>query len=181
MAEGLPAPDLRGVRPLHREEVTSASRPTGQAEVLGAGASSVNSPVDEAVEVVVDGIRLTEHFLPCPECGARMALRKDHFGIRYLCVPGCRGAHGAHPDGKPLGIPATASVRRARSNAHETFDRVWRDGPLTRTQAYAWMERVLELGRGEGHISMFDAGMCRRLEDACVRDFPDLFPLRAGL
>lgn len=131
--------------------------------------------------MTVDGVELEEHALECPECGARLSLRKDHFGVRYLCAAPCRGSHGAHPDGKPLGTPATAAVRRARSNAHETFDRLWRGGPLTRSQAYAWMEKALGLDRGKGHIGMFDAGTCRRLEDACVQDFPDLFPLRAGL
>jgi len=123
---------------------------------------------------------MSEHELKCPECGDPMALRRDHFGIRYLCRrAGCLGSHGAHPDGKPVGVPARASVRRARSNAHETFDRLWKGGRMTRSQAYAWMESELGLEPGSGHVSMFDAAACRRLEDACVRSFPELFPLRA--
>ncbi len=132
--------------------------------------------------VVVDGREMTEHRLECPECASPMSLRKDQFGIRYLCsAEGCRGSHGAHPDGSPLGTPAKAVVKRARIEAHDTFDRLWKGGPLTRSQAYSWMERALGLGPGEGHIGRFDSATCRRLEDACVREFPSLFPLRADL
>jgi ssDNA-binding Zn-finger/Zn-ribbon topoisomerase 1 len=64
---------------------------------------------------------MIEHELKCPDCGGEMWLKTDNgdFGPRYLCerFPICRGAHGADAEtGAPLGIPANAETRAARSD-----------------------------------------------------------------
>lgn len=89
---------------------------------------------------------MTERYdLECGECGAPMKLRKSKFGPFYGCTkfPKCRGTHGAHPNGKPLGTPANKATKRARQDAHATFDQLWRKGSrprMTRLQAYAWLK-----------------------------------------
>lgn len=52
----------------------------------------------------------------CGECQAPMLLRESRFGKFYGCTrfPECRGTHGAHPDGRPLGVPANAETKEAR-------------------------------------------------------------------
>src|SRR3990167_394098 len=62
--------------------------------------------------------------LACPECGSPMRLRRSRFGLFYGCprYPACQGTHGAHPDGRPLGTPANADVKRLRSRAHELLE-----------------------------------------------------------
>lgn len=121
--------------------------------------------------IEIDGKTYVEHDLKCGDCGGKMALRKDDFGVRYRCtVDGCRGTHGAHPDGSPHGVPADQRTRRARSEAHEVFDRTWKMGKITRDQAYAWMRETT----GCGHISEMTREQCRQLVDAVYKRFPDL-------
>jgi predicted RNA-binding Zn-ribbon protein involved in translation (DUF1610 family) len=122
-------------------------------------------------DVVLGKKTYKEHDLACPDCGAPMGLRKDDWGVRYRCsAAGCRGAHGAHPDGSPHGVPADAATRRARSEAHEVFDRTWKLGGLTRSEAYAWMRAAV----GCGHVSEMSKEQCRALVAAVYERFPDL-------
>jgi ssDNA-binding Zn-finger/Zn-ribbon topoisomerase 1 len=104
--------------------------------------------------------------LPCPECDGRL-LRKKAKGDKpfYGCEnwPRCRGSHGAHPDGSPLGIPADAETKRMRHAAHEVFDSLWKEGPLTRKGAYVWMRQALGMTVDEAHIGNFDIATCKRL------------------
>lgn len=108
--------------------------------------------------------------LTCPECGASMVLRaarQGRFAGRpfYGCAtfPLCRAAHGAHPDGKPLGIPGDAATKAARCRAHDAFDLIWKTGMMSRKGAYAWMRWRLGLADEEGHIGRFDVATCERL------------------
>lgn len=99
--------------------------------------------------------------LECPECGARMTLRNSRFGLFYGCesYPRCRSTHGAHPDGRPLGKPATEAVRQARMAAHAAFDRLWQGGGMRRGQAYRWLTRAMGRTR-QVHIGEMDATEC---------------------
>jgi len=73
--------------------------------------------------------------LKCPECGAKMVLRfTNKFKYRngesrpfYGCsrFPECRATHGAHPDGKPFGVPATKEVKELRVKVHQKMDEVF--------------------------------------------------------
>lgn len=87
--------------------------------------------------------KVEEYEVFCAECGSKMKLRFSHKYDRhfYGCVrfPDCLGAHGAHPDGKPLGIPASKETRSARIRAHAAFDKLWQgaDARMNRNQAYA--------------------------------------------
>ena len=105
--------------------------------------------------------------LECPECGAPMALRPSRFkegGVYYACtVEGCSGAHGAHPDGTPLGKPADQATKKMRIAAHAEFDKLWQRGGMSRTKAYAWMQKALGLSKDEAHIANFDSDTCTRL------------------
>jgi hypothetical protein len=119
--------------------------------------------------------------LKCAECGNELVLKEDKYGVRYLPASCdreyCVGSVGAHPDGRPLGKPADRRTKLARINAHEEFDRLWKNGGrMARAQAYAWMIRALGIEAKDAHIGEFDAARCRKLAEAMRRDFPDLFP-----
>ena len=105
--------------------------------------------------------------LECPECGSSMELKPSKFGqdrMYYACtVEGCPGAHGAHPDGTPLGKPADQATKRMRIAAHAEFDKLWQSGNMKRKQAYAWMQRALGMTSDEAHIGNFDSATCTRL------------------
>jgi ssDNA-binding Zn-finger/Zn-ribbon topoisomerase 1 len=111
---------------------------------------------------------LTAAAIACAECGAPMELRTSRFGPFYGCsqFPKCRGTHGAHSDGRPLGKPATAEVREARVQAHERFDMLWKNKYMDRSAAYLWMRSVMCLTKDEAHIGNFDKAQCLQLIEA---------------
>jgi hypothetical protein len=110
----------------------------------------------------------------CPSCDAVMIIRRSSFvypdgrpRLFYGCsrYPECHETHGAHPDGRPLGIPAKAATRRLRMLAHEYFDRLWQ-GPgvtITRTQAYSYMGSLMGMSVDDSHIGKFTDEQCIEL------------------
>lgn len=127
--------------------------------------------------VVVDGRPMKDHGLTCPDCGDSMAIMKDKSFIGYRCRSlDCRGSHAAHPDGRPVGTPADARTRRARVEAHEAFDRVWKYGRMSRDQAYLWMQESLGIKSSKCHIGSFDVATCRKLVQTVKNCYPELFP-----
>jgi hypothetical protein len=124
----------------------------------------------------------------CPDCGADMVLRSTkRFTYRdgsprlfYGCVnwPACRGTHGAHPDGRPLGIPANAETKAARIRAHAAFDPIWQNTKgnkgVARRAAYDWLRRALGLEELP-HIGEMSIDGCRlviRLCEERMQRFP---------
>jgi ssDNA-binding Zn-finger/Zn-ribbon topoisomerase 1 len=111
-----------------------------------------------------------------------MALRPSKFGLFYGCstYPACKAAHGAHPDGKPLGIPATKEGKLARIKAHDAFDKLWnngrKDGSMSRKAAYRWMQTALSMTKEEAHIGNFDIPKCERLV-AAVEAYLSVSPI----
>lgn len=109
----------------------------------------------------------------CPECGSPMALRTT-FKFPYdngkprrfwgcSRYPECKGVHGAHPDGRPLGIPGDGPTKAARMVAHDAFDSLWKSGEMTRKQAYRAMQVALGMTEDQAHIGKFDAATCDRV------------------
>lgn len=103
----------------------------------------------------------------CGECGAPMVLRPYQGKQFYGCTryPECDGTHGAHPNGAPLGIPADKATKAARMEAHAAFDKLWRDGSMTRKGAYAWLCKSMGLSKEQGHIGRFSAEQCHQLQE----------------
>jgi ssDNA-binding Zn-finger/Zn-ribbon topoisomerase 1 len=103
----------------------------------------------------------------CPECGAQMLLKPSKYNPFYGCTKwretGCKGSHGAHPDGSPMGVPANAATKLARSRAHEAFDRMWKSWHMTRKEAYRWMQLALGLSKDEAHIGKYSEAQCDQL------------------
>ena len=95
-----------------------------------------------------------------------MDLRRSRYGLFYGCqaFPVCRGTHGAHADGSPLGTPAGQKTKDARIKAHTAFDSIWKSGGMTRPQAYRWLQDALGLTRDQAHIGKFDIRQCQALE-----------------
>lgn len=104
----------------------------------------------------------------CGECGAEMELRQSpkYPAPFWGCTkfPVCRGSHGAHPDGRPLGIPANRATKDKRIEAHKVFDTLWKQGILKRKEAYQRLAE--ELGMSEVHIGESDIEMCDKIIEA---------------
>lgn len=105
--------------------------------------------------------------LACGDCGAAMVLRTQHSNGKpfWGCsrFPDCRGVHGAHPDGEPMGVPGDKETRHARIDAHRVFDAAWQARGLTKKEAYRWLQEMLDLSDRQAHISRFNVDQCRRL------------------
>ena len=107
----------------------------------------------------------------CAECGSPMVLRTSKkykypsggFKKFYGCsaFPKCRGIHGAHPDGKPLGTPADQETRTARHDAHLAMES-WmdRNGYGSNKEAY---NRLNEDFGCEVHIGDLDLSGCQKM------------------
>jgi len=96
----------------------------------------------------------------------RVASRKGRPFYGCPRWPRCRGSHGAHKDGRPLGNPADEATRQARMRAHEAFDRLWCGrGHIVfgRTTAYRWLREAMGVSEDEAHIACFDINQCERL------------------
>lgn len=125
--------------------------------------------------------------LPCPDCAVYMALipnpYKNGGAVMYRCqVLGCRGSHGAHPDGAPLGVPASKPTKDARILAHDAFD-TWRASvKMKRVDAYRFLARQMGLTDADCHIGRFSIPQCRRVLEIVARHggppVPAGFPAR---
>ena len=117
--------------------------------------------------ITINGDEVTEYDLICPECGATMKLKPSRFGLFYGCSTwsdtGCKGSHGARSDGKPHGKPANEATKKARRAAHHVFDHRWKGGPMSRSDAYRWMQRAMEMTADQAHIGRFSREQCKRL------------------
>jgi ssDNA-binding Zn-finger/Zn-ribbon topoisomerase 1 len=106
--------------------------------------------------------------LKCPEpgCAGRLVLKESKYGLFYGCefwpIDRCPGSHGAHPDGAPLGEPADQATKKARMRAHDAFDRLWkgRGAPMSRTEAYEWVQEAMGMTSEEAHIGRFSLEEC---------------------
>jgi len=110
--------------------------------------------------------------LDCPDCGAPMRHRDGIYGLYYACseykTTGCKGSHGARPDGSPKGIPGDARTRKMRIAAHRVLDPLWKgEDPKfdSQSEAYAWMANVMGMSHDEAHIARFSSDDCKQLVD----------------
>lgn len=110
--------------------------------------------------------------LVCPKCktNARLTSQQHVYGRSYgkggsiwICenFPTCDCYVGCHPGSTtPLGSLADKVTRTARSNAHGVFDRLWKEGHVSRNVAYSWARQ--EFGF-QLHIGESDADLADRV------------------
>lgn len=91
----------------------------------------------------------------CAECGSVMRLVNGRFGLFYGCTrwPHCRGAHKAHPDGRPVGEPANKEIKNVRVRVHGLLNMIWDYNTRAgRSKMYAWLAR----NTSTGHVSQLN-------------------------
>lgn len=119
---------------------------------------------------------ITPSITECALCGAPVeftnnkAIYGRSFGewpMIYLCTNAeCRAFVHCHPGSStPLGTMADSATRRLRKLAHHVFDKLWKDGEMTRSDAYTWLAERLGIQRDQCHIGLFDAAQCQRVID----------------
>lgn len=116
--------------------------------------------------------------LTCPYCGGAAVLQDSavlyhghSYGNAWVCenYPECDAYVGCHRGtDEPLGRLANWELREFKKAAHACFDHLWQDGPMNRTQAYAWLAAKLAIPEDDCHIGMFDVDTCRRVSVLCL-------------
>lgn len=109
----------------------------------------------------------------CHYCGKEVTIesgkyvyphRPDLYKLNfYVCKP-CEAYVGCHKNTTtPLGTVANAELRQHRSLCHTVFDPMWRNGSMTRSEAYSWLSTNLNIPKNKCHIAMFNTAQCDQL------------------
>ena len=59
--------------------------------------------------------------------------------------------------------PADDTTRRARRAAHAAFDPLWKDGSISRSEAYIGLAEFLGYSRRNTHIGYFNFEECQKV------------------
>lgn len=116
--------------------------------------------------------------ITCPYCGAPAILRDASYvyGERsltdklYVCAhyPKCDAYVGVFKNSDiPKGTLADSELRNKRIQAHRYFDAIWKQGIMTRSHTYQWMQYKFGLTKEQAHIGYFSDFMCLQLIAAC--------------
>lgn len=127
----------------------------------------------------------------CQYCGQAAELTTGHeiYGGRadlshlkfWKCDPcnawvGCHKRDDwTHQDGRsvrsdgtlPMGVLANGELRAAKQRAHSAFDPLWREGAMTRANAYAWLKK--ETNFDDAHIGGCTVAQCRIVCEVSLR------------
>lgn len=110
----------------------------------------------------------------CPYCGSAAVCidsaeiyRGHSYGWMWKCST-CPDVYVSCHKGtrKPLGRMANAELRAAKVAAHTAFDRLWKSGVMSRTDAYHWLTDALGLDT-QAHIGEMDIELCGRVVEVC--------------
>ena len=116
--------------------------------------------------------------IKCPYCGKSAVLRKASYVYKemaaeeyvYVCsnYPGCNSYVGVHSGSiEPKGTLANGDLRNKRIHAHKLFDKIWKQGIMSRANAYHWMRDRFGLSDEQAHIGKFNDYMCDQLMAEC--------------
>lgn len=86
----------------------------------------------------------------------------------YLCE-NCGACVGMHPfTNIPLGTLADRATREARKHCKKPFEAIWRNGQMSRTEAYTWLAGELGIPVDECHFGWFDISQCEQAQQICL-------------
>lgn len=115
----------------------------------------------------------------CPTCNARAITatgediyphRPDLYAKKFWrCPIKEHDAYvGCHPGtNHPLGRLATAETRALKLAAHHAFDPLWKQGYMSRGNAYGWLAEKLGIPRGCCHMGSMSDDNLRRVVSIC--------------
>ena len=122
----------------------------------------------------------TKQPVVCPYCEKPAQLvsgevvyphRRDLYQKKFYICKSCDARVGCHKEsGKPLGRLANSELRKAKMSVHKVFDVKWkRQKGVSRSDAYKWLAKSLNISRKECHIGMFDLKRCEEAIAVCNR------------
>lgn len=83
------------------------------------------------------------------------------YGVQVLICRKCDAYVGCHRNGEALGRCANKVLRARRREAHQYFDKIWKLKLISRTEAYEWLSRMLDLPAEYTHMGMFGEKTCK--------------------
>lgn len=109
--------------------------------------------------------------LRCPYCGGTVVYRsaegiyKDNSKdtMLYVCshYPACDAYVRVHPGTKiPMGTMADHNLRSLRNTAHRHFDKLHKDGYMTRQEAYMRLANLISAPLSQAHIGYLGEYYC---------------------
>jgi len=114
----------------------------------------------------------------CPYCGGGTVLIDSKviygrsYGLVWACAKGCDAYVGVHKGTKkPLGRLANKELRKAKSDAHKYFDKLWKSKAMKRKEAYKWLADNLGIPTEYTHIGMFNVDTCNKVIQICKEQF----------
>ena len=113
----------------------------------------------------------------CPYCGSHSVLRSadgiyrnnDKNTMLYVCskYPACDSYVRVHPGTKiPMGTMADRQLRALRNEAHRNFDQLYKQGLMSKEDAYLWLASILAAPLGQAHIGYLGEYYCRQVIEA---------------
>lgn len=124
--------------------------------------------------VDIETIEPLQALIRCPYCGNAASLVDSStiygrsFGRIWDCRP-CDAYVGVHRGTcKPLGTLANRELRKARIEAHEAFDLLWKSRGMTRSRAYEWLQCVMSVNAEDAHIAKLTVEQCRLLLEVLI-------------
>ena len=85
---------------------------------------------------------------------------KDRLMICCKNFPSCDSYVGTHDDGLPLGRLADKKLRSWKKNAHDSFDKIWKEKLVERSALYEELADFLNIPDEYCHIGMFQVKTC---------------------
>lgn len=119
----------------------------------------------------------------CPYCHSPVIFagnekvygRKYGNGMCYMCTA-CDAYVGVHAGTRiPLGRMANKRLRKLKNMAHAQFDRAWRQGGISRGEAYRRLAWFYGIPVKECHIGWFDVAMVSKVIE--VTSIPEWWKL----
>lgn len=108
----------------------------------------------------------------CPYCGSPVIYRSadgiyrsnEKDTMLYVCTryPACNSYVRAHAGTKvPVGELANPELRALRRQAHDTFDRLYLSGLMSKQDAYLWLSDITCTPLSRAHIGFMGEYNCR--------------------
>jgi len=95
----------------------------------------------------------------------------ETFKKYYWKCPGNCDAHVSahHVTFEANGPLANRKLRLLRVKTHEFFDSLWKEGKMTRREAYIWLAKAMDMTRQDCHIAKFSTEDCALAKVLCAQ------------
>jgi hypothetical protein len=128
---------------------------------------SPSNPNPAAVARVLDHLAIPTKCWICSgddiQCVNNATIYGKSYGkwpYAYLCM-GCKSYVGLHPETNlPLGTLADQETRDARAACKPDFEKLFKTGKMSRTQAYTELAKYLGIEKSDCHFGWFDVELC---------------------